>query len=173
MSNPGPEADNPFSYEMHTKERLDELGKQFESLLLAQASRSAPGRPIGTNDLDEAYRELITTDRESFRDAQGIISRAIRENRVGERLAYGMTTSLFALGLILLVIGAWHGQVASVLAGSIVELLFPFPLRTAVSIREENLRMRVLGMMIDKGGDARTMASILKNTLMKSSPERS
>lgn len=166
MSTGDPRRPDLYQLESAAKEHLDNLVDKFENLLTAVAARKAPGRPIEVHDLDQAYSELDVGDREPLRDTQQIISRAIRENRAGEWVVYVMAGALFLVGLFLLILGGWRGDLASVVAGAAAEVLFLLPLRMAYNTRSENLRLRVLGILLDRGGNARTMAAILRQAIL-------
>jgi len=107
---------------------------ELREMLLAEAAKHAPQDRITEADLVEA--RFPDKDSIQFADAQAIISRALRENRVIEWVSYGMAVVLFLFGLILLAVGVFTADIASRVgcfsAGSIVELLILIPFRFAV-----------------------------------------
>ena len=144
---------------------LDEL----EDLLVARARSFAEGRPIGPDDLGQAYSVLGYPNRE-IENAQMTITRTLRENRVTEWVAYSMALVLFSVGIVLLLVGAFGSpdvyRVSCIISGSVVEMLLLLPFRFAVNCRRHNIAIRMLGILLDRVDDPKKLTTILKNTFL-------
>lgn len=149
-----------------------ELNRILERLrheLLARARALAKGDRIGFDDLGQAYSALGYPNRE-IENAQTIITRTLRENRVTEWVAYGMALVLFSVGIVLLLVGAFGSQdvyrISCIVSGSVVELLLLLPFRFAVNCRRHNIAIRMLGILLDRVDDPKKLTTILKATFL-------
>lgn len=78
------------------------------------------------------------------RTPRQLIDQAIRENRFGERLLYGMASTFIVVGLFVLVWAAIHGEGAVAVAGSIATALFWPAMKSARRTRKESVAIRLL-----------------------------
>jgi hypothetical protein len=76
--------------------------------------------------------------------ARSLIDRAIRENRPGEYLCYGLAVVFVFIGIGVLIGGALAGNGLVSLAGTVSSILFWPAMREARQIRRENLAIRLL-----------------------------
>lgn len=147
---------------------VDALVREFRGLLIKETNKLAAGESLGPHHLDDAYRNLM---RPRFGEAQAIISQTLRENRVIEWVSYGMATVLFIFGLALLSLGVLRDgdttyRIASIISGSVVELLLLLPFRFAINSRRHNIAIRMLGILLDRVDDPRKLSSLLKDTFL-------
>lgn len=144
-------------------EAFQRLSEDLRETLLAEASRSAKAGPITGDDLYLAYQRLQYPNRDiaRFADAQSVISQALQENRTFEWIAYAMAAILFAFELVLLGCGVSHDdiatRVASLVSGSLVELLILVPFRFAINCRRHNIALRMLGLIINRVDDPKKL----------------
>jgi hypothetical protein len=105
-----------------------------------------------------------------FADAQEVISQALRENRSIEWISYGMALVLFVSGLLLLGFGVAKDDVATrvgaFVSGSIIELLILIPFRFAINSRRHNIALRMLGLILNRVDDPKSVAPLLKETFV-------
>jgi len=168
MKDPNP-SDEPQLDERAQRE-LTRITGELRRLLLDRAGRLAEGRRITADDLDQAYSQLGFPNRE-LEDAQAIITRTLRENRVSEWVAYVMALVLFSLGIVLLLAGVFGSQdvtyrITSIVSGSVVELLLLVPFRWAINCRRHNIAIRMLGILIDRVDDPKKLTTLLKDTFL-------
>jgi hypothetical protein len=148
------------------------LTNQMADMLLREARLKCPQGLLKEQDLVKAYQRLDFPSEEvrKLRDAQSIISLALRENRVVEWVSYSMAIILFAFGLILLSAGVLNKDTGTrtgcLVAGSIVELLILIPFRFAINSRRHNISLRVLGMLLALAVDPKKLASIVEKTIL-------
>ena len=173
-----------MAYELDPLARgpLKDILDRFRERLLLEAASVAPGRPIEADALERAFHALIGAGRATLEETQSIISSALRENRPGEWIAYGMAVAFFGFGLILIGVATWRDQTAGIIGGTIADLICFIPLKFAINIRRHNLAIRVLGKLLDRVKDPKILASILRETFPgvvandlgsgRSSPER-
>jgi hypothetical protein len=151
---------------------LQSLMGEFRELVLAEAAKVSPDGRIDEGHLVQAYTRLGFPDREAvqFADAQSVISRALRENRILEWVSYAMAITLFLFGLFLLTAGVFAGDVSQrvgcLSAGSIVQVLILIPFRFAINARRHNIALRMLGMIINRVDDPKKLAPLLKDTFL-------
>jgi hypothetical protein len=101
------------------------------------------------------------------RTAKQVIDQAIRENRTGEKICYGLVL-LFALaGLAVLGYGVWQGQGLIALAGSLAGAVLWPALRQARRIRKENQLLRLLEVPLTNAKTANEAAKVLSDTFKK------
>src|SRR4051794_14312397 len=98
---------------------LRDLIERFHDQLLSEAARRSGDRPIVAQDLERAYRNLVRPDRVVLEDTQDIITAALRENRIGECVAYGMAVILFGAGLVLLFMATSRDSVMGIVGGTV------------------------------------------------------
>ena len=96
------------------------------------------------------------------RTAQEVIDQAIRENRSGEWLCYGLALVFVIVGIGVIVWGAVSGQGIVSVAGSIASILFWPALREARQIRKENMAIRLLEAPLSKAGTAKAAAEAIR-----------
>ncbi len=100
---------------------------------------------------------------ESLRTPQAIIDQAIQENRGAAILCYVLVVVFVVAGLFALIWGAWHGEGAVALAGSLTGGLFWPALNQARLIREKNMAIRLLELTVTGARDARQTAIMLRD----------
>ncbi len=158
----------PLDFE--TEQTLLQMLGQFKELLVAKARQTATSNPIGVDDLELAYKDLLSRPGgPDVLDAQAIVSLSLRENRIFEWLAYAMAVLLFVMGAGLVGAGVFAGtdasyRVSSIVGGSLFQVLLLIPFRFAIHSRKHNIGLRMLGILIDRADDPRKLAEILKNT---------
>ena len=138
--------------------------------LIRLAERISPDVSITKEAIELAYEEYF---RRSLRDdpvgdAQAIVSRALRENRMIEWASYGMAILLFVFGLFLLTLGAVHSdvgtRVGALAGGSITELLILIPFRFAINSRKHNIALRMLAYILNSVQDPTQLAPLIRDT---------
>lgn len=145
---------------------LENLLEAFRQLLLVEASRLAAGQAeIQEAHIRGAYRNLI--DPESRADVQSIISRAIRENKAIEWLAYVMIAGLFSLGGGFIGIGLFGSaesaaRLPQLVGGSVVAVLLLPALRFAINARRHNIAIRLFGVVIERVRTPKALAALLE-----------
>jgi len=82
-----------------------------------------------------------------------------------------MAAAMFVFGLALLCIGIFADdsatyRVASIVGGSVVELLLLLPLRFAINSRRHNIAIRMLGILLDRVDDPKKLSTLLKDTFL-------
>lgn len=152
---------------------LPELVAQLRADLLREASRLSADGSITAEELQCAYsHSTFASQRDNpTADAQLIVSRALRENRLVEWGAYGMALVLFLFGLILLSLGVLHGDLTTragaLLSGSVTELLILLPFRVAINSRKHNIALRMVGHILAFAqNDRKVAAALLKDTFV-------
>jgi hypothetical protein len=141
-------------------------------LLLAHASTASVGDTITEDDVRVAWKRLEWPARTELglEDAQGVVSQALHENRIIEWVSYGMAIVLFLCGLGLLCFGVLHDENATrfgaFFAGTVIELLILIPFRFAINSRRHNIALRMLGVILHRIEDPKTMAPLLKETFL-------
>lgn len=124
---------------------LPDLVVRLREDLLREAARLSAGGPITEDELQSAYQRISLADPpdDPVADVQLVVSRALRENRMVERVSYAMAVILFVYGLVLLSLGVAHGdigtRVGALASGSLVELLILIPFRVAINSRRHNI----------------------------------
>jgi hypothetical protein len=131
---------------------------------------------VSATHVRTAYRRL-TTPAGGRTDAQKLITTAFQENRFVEWTGYGMALVLFLLGVSLLVyavIGPVEvaGRVASLVGGSVAELVLVIPLRFSINARRHNFALRILGLMLDQVDDPSLLADCIWKLLGEITPNR-
>jgi hypothetical protein len=139
--------------------------------LLREAARLSGGGPISEDELRCAYERVSQADRldDPVAEVQLVVSRALRENRMVERVSYAMAVVLFLYGLVLLSLGVAYAdigtRVGALVSGSLVELLILIPFRFAINSRRHNIAIRMVGYVLSFAkGDRKLAASLLKDT---------
>jgi hypothetical protein len=161
--------DDDYQLKAGTEKELARITADFRRLLIREAKRLG-GNDFNPDDLETAYYRLGLPNRET-EDAQTIITRTLKENRVNEWVAYGMALTLFLTGIVLLGAGVFGSQdtayrITSIISGSIVELLLLLPFRFATNCRRHNIAIRMLGILIDRIDDPKKLAAVLKDTFL-------
>lgn len=160
---------DPPELDVGAKGPLHELTDEFRDLLLAEASRRAAGGMITAAHIRQAFEHLL--DPNLRKDVQAIISRAFRENRAIEWLAYAMSLGLFVLGAGLLAAGVLCGgdvgsRIPMLVGGSVAEVLLLPALRFAINARRHNIAIRMLGLLLDRVGDWKPLKALLEKLLL-------
>jgi hypothetical protein len=151
---------------------IRELLAEFRENLIAEASKTRGDGLVTGDDVYRAYQRFgfPTSESLAFADAQAVISRALRENRVFEWVSYGMAIILFVAGLLLLIVGAMAAdlgnRVGYLSSGSIVELLILIPFRFAINSRRHNIALRMVGIVLTRVEDPEKLAPLLKDTFL-------
>lgn len=149
---------------------LNRFVADLRTFLLDSANGFADGDQITDECVERAFKRLSfpTKDQLAIADAHAAVSQAFRENRIIERIAYAMAVVLFVYGLILLSNGIGSDTAAPsfghLASGTIVELLILVPFRFAVNARRHNIALRMLGLVLNRVDDAKTLAALLKET---------
>ncbi|HUT11037.1 MAG TPA: hypothetical protein VMY42_11115 [Thermoguttaceae bacterium] len=162
------ERSGEYRLEREADAAVHEMVGRFRGLLIRETVELAMGEDLHPRHLEEAYRKLL---RPTLGDAQAIISRTLRENRVIESVSYLMAAAMFVFGLALLCIGIFADdsatyRVASIIGGSVVELLLLLPLRFAINSRRHNIAIRMLGILLDRVDDPKKLSTLLKDTFL-------
>jgi len=162
------QTDSDYQLRKGADKALARILAEFRRLLVAQAKRRSGEEGIEPCDLEDAYGRLGFPNR-ALADAQTIITQTLRENRVGEWVAYVMALLLFLAGMVLLGVGVFGSQdvayrITSLISGSVVEMLLILPFRFASNTRRHNIAIRMLGILIDRTDDPKKLAAILKDT---------
>jgi len=151
---------------------LAQLVGDLRRSLLVEANRTSTENLIREEDLVAAYKRLQFPPRSALRfaDAQEVISQALRENQIIEWISYGMAVILFVSGLALLGFGVAHSDIATrtgaFVGGSIIELLILIPFRFAINSRRHNIALRMLGLILNRVDDPKSVAPLLKETFI-------
>jgi len=164
-----PKGNGDYQLKHSVERELAAILDRLREHILSEASRLAEGAPIRLDDLQAAYSHLGFPSRE-IENAQAIITRTLRENRVIEWVAYGMALVLFSVGIVLLLVGAFGSpdvyRITCIVSGSVVELLLLLPFRFAVNCRRHNIAIRMLGILIDRVDDPKKLTTVLKETFL-------
>jgi hypothetical protein len=95
--------------------------------------------------------------------ARSLIDRAIRENRPGEYLCYGLAVVFVFIGIGVLIGGALSGNGVVSLAGTVSSILFWPAMREARQIRRENLAIRFLEAPLPEATTAAEAAKAIRD----------
>jgi hypothetical protein len=104
------------------------------------------------------------------RSAKAVIDAAVRENRSWEWLSYVLTILFAIVGLLTLLIGAVKGDGLVSLSGSLAAALFWPALRSANSIRQANIRIRLYELALTKAKTAKEAADIIRDATSSGPP---
>ena len=141
--------------------------------LIREAARLSSGNLVTEDELYCAYSKFSRSQAQgnSVAEAQLVVSRALRENRMVEWGSYGMAFVLFVFGLVLLSLGVVQGDVGirtgALLSGSVAELLILLPFRFAINSRRHNIALRMVGYVLSFAQhDGKLAAALLKDTFV-------
>ena len=109
---------------------------------------------------------MSTVPPSQVRSAKVVIDSAIRENRFGEWLCYGLILLFAIVGVGVLIVGAIRSEGLISLAGSITSGLFWPAFNQAHRIRKENLMIRLLELTLSKETTAEEAARALQETFL-------
>ena len=87
-------------------------------------------------------------DAQVIREVTERIDAAIAQNRHRERIVIGALLALFAVGLGLLVWGAWTGRKELLVPGGILQLTVAYPVRRLIKLREDNMRLQIIPQLL-------------------------
>lgn len=137
----------------------------FHDLLLKEAARLSRGQPILAVHIKQACRNLL--DVELRGDVQAIISRALRENKSIEWIAYFMVIALFGLGAVLIAFGLLStgdipSRIPTLIGGAISHVLLLPALRFAINARRHNLAIRLFGAALERAETPKTLTLVLE-----------
>src|SRR5439155_7863343 len=82
------------------------------------------------------------------REVSACVDLAIEKNRRSERLVMAALVALFAVGLGLLLIGAFSGYWQLLVPGGIVQVTIVLPIRRLLKLREDNMRLQILPQLM-------------------------
>lgn len=153
------------------------LTDEFRDRLMSEAEhiKIARGASEVTAELVElAYRRLAAP-LGGRADAQKLVTTAFKENRFVEWTGYVMAVVLFALGIGLLlfgIVGASDAasRVASLVGGSVAELVLIVPLRFSINARRHNFGLRILAHLLDRVDDPALIADCIRRLLGEVTP---
>lgn len=157
------------------RQLIDEFRGRLEEVAIAiRADRKQ--EYLTAEHVRTAYRRL-TTPASGRTEAQRLITTAFRENRLAEWTGYGMALILFLLGVGLLLYAAVGPpevavRVASLVGGSVAELVLIVPLRFSINARRHNFALRLLGLMLDRVDDPALLADCIRRLLGEVTPSQ-
>jgi len=92
-----------------------------------------------------------------------VIDKAIQENRVGERILYGLACVFAILGVSILAIGAWNRSTLLGGVGAISTSLCWPAVASARQTRKESVMIRLLEVPLSRPDSARNTAQMLQD----------
>jgi len=110
------------------------------------------------------------SDEDVIREVTDCIEVAIERNRRMERAVIAVLIALFLTGLGLLIFGTLVGRWQLLAPGSVVQLIIFFPIRRLISLREDNMRLRILPQLLrlaDTKEAKKLAASLIKRLIAK------
>jgi hypothetical protein len=91
-----------------------------------------------------------------------VIDAAIRENRVGEYILYGLSVLFGIVGVGTLIYGIVNGTAITSLSGAIASSLFWPAMREARKTRKESLAVRLLEAPLSRADTSKEAADMLR-----------
>lgn len=125
--------------------------------------------------VETAYRRLAVPPGGGRSDAQRLVNTAFKENRFVEWTGYAMAVVLFLFGLALLLFGILGAsnvgsRVASLVGGSVAELVLIIPLRFSINARRHNFGLRILAHLLDRIDDPALISDCIRRLLGEVTP---
>ena len=99
----------------------------------------------------------------SVRTPRQVIDQAVKENRFGERLLYGMACAFAAVGLLVLIWAALNRLPVLAVAGTISSALFWPAMNSARQTRKESIAIRLLEAPLSRADTAQEAADMLRH----------
>lgn len=155
---------------------VDRLTDEFRDRLTTEAEkiRYARGGAITAEVVEAAYRRL-TVPTGGRSDAQKLVNTAFKENQFVEWTGYAMAVVLFLFGIALLLFGILGAsdvgsRVASLVSGSVAELVLIIPLRFSINARRHNFGLRILAHLLDRVDDPALLSDCIRRLLGEVTP---
>jgi hypothetical protein len=83
-----------------------------------------------------------------IREVTAVIDAAIAANRRSERVIVLVLIALFAVGLTLILWGAYLGKWQFLVPGGILQLTIAYPVKRLIKLREDNVRLQIILQML-------------------------
>jgi len=90
----------------------------------------------------------------AVRMARAVIDAALKENRPWEQLCYWIIVASVVAGILVLLIGAWVGSIATMFATSTMGVFIWPALRASIEYRKENMAMRLMELPLSRAATA-------------------
>jgi hypothetical protein len=155
-----------------TEDVLEDLVSEFKQQIKESAIRIArqQGVEVSADHVRAAYRRHVKSPKSPRSQAQRIIAQAFRDNRHLEIAAFTMALALFVFGVVILGYGVFASsetgeRIASIMGGSMLQVLVLFPLRITVKTRQQNLAIRIFGYLVDKIEKPEVIAALFRQLL--------
>lgn len=187
-SQPKPADRNEPPLDVEAAKFLEEWVRSLRTTLLSAAADVSDGKHIRADDIQQiaqrfdfsdAFRSQVSTrlrKRTAQATAKAVIEKSIRRNRPYARLAIGISITLFAVGLFLILRAAIAPQsslqvVAQLIGGLGCGGMLLVPFRYAVEVSRHNVALDLLGPVLDQTDDGASVASALQALLKFVFPE--
>ena len=149
---------------------LEGGGDKFRLLLQERALQLASGGKLTEDIIESAYQELI--DPKGFVRIQNVISNALQENRIFEKIIYAIIFLIALTGILLLCIGVSHSNdstatITGAVGGCVTQLLLLPAARYAISVRRHNISIRLVGALIARSTDPKELGPTLERLLLR------